>query len=273
MIRQRHPEVAAQLVDQLEGFPDTPVLQAASTAARSLHGVMGFEPPSWHALAAGVRPEPQPEEFQIKSQGGWQHEAASRIERRFRDVDLFSRLDDPTIAMLRSQGGPGAGLAVSTCPTCRVTRMEPQLFRVLILHRLQLPLPLTVRNCRCGLPLDQRGHHRAGCARAGVLGKRGYSLVRPHHGTPEEGTKVPRTGGARCPREAGRCWPGSGRKMVSGDTDLPQAAGTREGPFRRVSDEMASRTRMAFAMGLSFVVHCSPCRCAFAVGVAWGSWC
>ena len=33
MIRQRHPEVAAQLVDQLEGFPDTPVLQAASTAA------------------------------------------------------------------------------------------------------------------------------------------------------------------------------------------------------------------------------------------------
>ena len=24
------------------------------------------------------------------------------------------------------------------------------------------------------------------------------------------------------------------RKMVSGDTDLPQAAGTREGPFRRV---------------------------------------
>ena len=41
----------------------------------------------------------------------------------------------------------------------------------------------------------------------------------------------------------------------------------------RVSDETASRTHMAFAMGLSFVVHCSPCRCAFVVGVAWGSWC
>ena len=172
MFRQRHPEVAAQLVDQLEGFPDTPVLEAAATAARSLNGVMGFEPPSWHALAAGARPEPQPEEFEIRSQGGWQHEAASRIERRFRDVDLFSRLDDPTITAITG----GAGLAVSTCPTCRITRIEPQLFRVLLLRRLQLPLPMTVNNCRCSLPLDLRGHHQAACARAGVLGKRGYTL-------------------------------------------------------------------------------------------------
>ena len=173
MICQRHPEVAGQLVDQLEGFP---VLEAAAAAARSLTGAMGFAPPSWHALAAGARPEPQPEEFEIRSQGGWQHEAASRVDRVFRDVDLFSRLDDPAIAMLRSQGGPGVGLAMSTCPTCRITRMEPQLFSVLLLRRLQLPLPMTVRNCRCGLPLDLRGHHRAACVRGGVLGKRGYSL-------------------------------------------------------------------------------------------------
>ena len=123
LVRQRHPEVAAQLVNQLDGFPDTPILQAAAAVARSLTGVMGFAPPSWHASAAGVWPEPQPEEFEIRSQGGWQHEAASRVERTFRDVDLFSRLDDPAIAMLRSLGGPGAGLAVSTCLTCRITRM------------------------------------------------------------------------------------------------------------------------------------------------------
>ena len=98
-------------------------LEAAAAAARSLTGVMGFAPPSWHALAAEPQPEPQPEEFEIRSQGGWQHEAASRVDRVFRDVDLFSRLDDSAIAMLRSQGGPGAGLAVSTCPTCRITRM------------------------------------------------------------------------------------------------------------------------------------------------------
>ena len=54
--------------------------------------------------------------------------------------------------------------------------MDPQLCRMLLLRRLHLPLPLTARHCRCGLPLDSRGHHRAACARVGVLGRRGYPL-------------------------------------------------------------------------------------------------
>ena len=54
--------------------------------------------------------------------------------------------------------------------------MEAQLFRVTLLRRIQLPLPLTTSTCRCGLPLDSLGHHRAACARAGVLGKRGGAL-------------------------------------------------------------------------------------------------
>ena len=65
--------------------------------------------------------------------------------------------------------GPGAGLALSCSPTCRITRLEAQLFRVTLLRRLQLPLPFTERSCRCGLPLDSLG-------RAGVLGKRGWAL-------------------------------------------------------------------------------------------------
>ena len=64
-------------------------------------------------------------------------------------------------------------MALSTCPVSRLTSFTPQLFRVILLRRLHLPLPLTVRNCQCGLPLDSRGHHRAACARAGVLGGRG----------------------------------------------------------------------------------------------------
>ena len=40
MIRQRHPDVAVQLVHQLEGHPDTPCLQAAADAARSLQLVV-----------------------------------------------------------------------------------------------------------------------------------------------------------------------------------------------------------------------------------------
>ena len=146
MIRQRHPEVAAQLVDQLEGFPDTPVLQAASTAARSLHGVMGFEPPSWHALAVGVRPEPQPEEFEIRSQGGWQHEAASRIERRFRDVI--------SSAGWMTQPSPCCDhrVALVLVWQCRraphVTRMEHSCSDDPASPAASPP-SLTVRNCRC----------------------------------------------------------------------------------------------------------------------------
>ena len=49
--------------------------------------------------------------------------------------------------------------------------------RVREVHRvLGQALPLSVRNCRCGLPLDFSGHHRAACARAVMLGRRGYAL-------------------------------------------------------------------------------------------------
>ena len=36
--------------------------------------------------------------------------------------------------------------------------------------------PLSRRTCRCGRQLDKFGHHRAACAVAGVLGRRGYPL-------------------------------------------------------------------------------------------------
>ena len=60
------------------------------------------------------------------------------------------------------------------CVRNRVRLLEflscpPQLFRVLLLRRLWLPLPLSSRTCRCGRPLDVLGHHRAACSRAGVL--------------------------------------------------------------------------------------------------------
>ena len=90
--------------------------------------------------------------------GGWQHEAGSRVEleQRFRDADLFPSLNAPGEAVVRSQAGPGAGLAL--CPTCRLTSLEPQLFRVLLLRRLHLHLPMSARFCRCGQPLDPCGH-------------------------------------------------------------------------------------------------------------------
>ena len=54
MIQARHPEVANMFLEKLEGWPDTPFLGAAAVSARTLTGTMGFEPPSWRALADGA---------------------------------------------------------------------------------------------------------------------------------------------------------------------------------------------------------------------------
>ena len=69
-------------------------------------GVMGFEPPSCQHL----------------------------------EVNLFPKLSEAGKALVRSQAGPGGGLALSTCPTCRITSLDSHLLRVLLLRRLQMPL-------------------------------------------------------------------------------------------------------------------------------------
>ena len=56
MIRRRHPTVAGQLVNQLQGHPETPFLRAAAEARRELMGVMGFEPPTVVASCVGRSP-------------------------------------------------------------------------------------------------------------------------------------------------------------------------------------------------------------------------
>ena len=128
-----------------------PLLGEVRHVAHDLFEV-GFEPHSWRVLLAGARPERnEVDEFEWGCGIGWQHEAASRVERHHRDDHIFPHLTDPDRALLLSQGGPGSGLAFSTCPTCRITGMGAQHFRIppLALRRLQLPLPLTVRSCRC----------------------------------------------------------------------------------------------------------------------------
>ena len=78
-------------------------------------------------------------------------------------------------ALLRSQSGPVAGMSLSAVPSSFLTRIESQLFRVLLLRRLRLPLPLSSRSCRCGRLSDIFGHHGASCAQAGVLGWCGFA--------------------------------------------------------------------------------------------------
>ena len=91
--------------------------------------------------------------------GGWQYEAASRVEQQFRDQVLFERLPAQARASMRSQAGPGAGIALSVVPTGCLTQILPHLARVILPRRLR--------------PIDSFGHHRAACARSGVLGRNG----------------------------------------------------------------------------------------------------
>ena len=82
-------------------------------------------------------------------------------------------MTDTAKALVRSHGGSWCWVGVA-CPTCRLTKVDSHLFRVILLRRLQMPLLPTVRSCRCGRLLDSFGHHRVVCARAG--GTRRYAL-------------------------------------------------------------------------------------------------
>ena len=100
---------------------------------------------------------------------------SSKVEHEHREV-VFGRLHPSARAQVRSQAGPGAGLALSATPTHFLTKIPSHLFRVVMLRRLRLPLLPSLHTCRCGRRFDKFGHHRASCARAGVLGRRGFAL-------------------------------------------------------------------------------------------------
>ena len=156
MIFQRHPDVATAFVQELEGAPEG-ALGALARATTSLTGVCGFEPPTWQALIEGTRPSPvEPEALEPGGDRGWQHVVSSKVEHEHREV-VFGRLRPSARAQVRSQAGPGAGLALSATPTHFLTRIPSHLFRVVMLRRLRLPLPPSLHTCRCGRRINKFG--------------------------------------------------------------------------------------------------------------------
>ena len=114
-------------------------------------------------------------EEEPNNQHGWQKLAARSLEIQHLS-DTWPTLTPTDQAMLRSQGGPLAAAPFLPLPTSRLTKLDPSVFRTLLLRRLRLPLPLTMRVCGCGRLLDAFGHHRSACAVSGVLGRRGFAL-------------------------------------------------------------------------------------------------
>ena len=146
---------------------------------------VGFNPPPWDYLAQGETP---PEE-DVESEGdrnipkGWEKASTRMVEHAHFSAETRRQLTEPEVALWRSQHGPLVPFVAF--PTNCATRIDPQPFQVLfccrlrlpldrscavLLRRLRLPLPLSVRRCRCGRQLDSHGHHAA-CGEAGREGK------------------------------------------------------------------------------------------------------
>ena len=176
MINQRHPVVAGEILTALSGS-EAPSIRAVLECEAILREA-DFEMPTWAELADGARPnQPEnPEDEPTDSTHGWQRDATLKLETKFFQEQFWPILSEPEQAQMRSQSGPMSSEPFTSFPTSREARFDSQPFRVLLLRRLRLHLPLNVRRCRCGRLLDPFGHHRSACATAGVLGRRGFAL-------------------------------------------------------------------------------------------------
>ena len=178
VLGQHLPPAAQAFLRDLEApAPHVPCLRAAATTRAEL-SLADWTPPSWRELCDGVPAPTLQEDGPSTFVRGWQGAAASAVARR-QCEQLLSTLDPSSEALLRSQQGPFASRFLTTpVPTCPALSYPSHLFRVLLLRRLRLPLPLSQRYSRCRRPLDSLGDHRAACARAGVLQSRGCPLER-----------------------------------------------------------------------------------------------
>ena len=176
-----HPGTLADLVRPLldVSAADTPPsARAAEQAAQHLRS-QGFDAPPWASLLerdeAAAAPRSQWEGG--LSRPGWQHAAGASLHTRALET-FFADLAPASRALLLSQGGEAAGCAFTATPSSPDTAVPDAEYRVLLLRRLRLPLPLAPKHCACGGLLDDLGDHRSACAQVGALARRAGLLER-----------------------------------------------------------------------------------------------
>ena len=179
-VLQAHlPELTHQILEQLNTHSQAPpALQAAADAARTV-AATGWEPPTWAAIASSQTqaPAPPPAPAEGPFARGWQHKASTTAHAWLK-AELFNAIPPASQALITSQSGPFASRAFTTIPYTNDFAYPSHLFRILLLRRLRLPLPLFARTCRCRRTFDSLGDHRAACAQSGVLRSRGGPLER-----------------------------------------------------------------------------------------------
>ena len=174
MVQKRHPHICRWIVGALTRHEPLPFVHAVLACEREVR-VAGLEAPPWHELTREVLVVVD-NESEPNQPRRWQKKAAGAVDNKFFSEEFWPALSGQERALIRSQTGPLAAMPFVALPTNSFSRFDPQPFRVLLLRRLHLPLPLSARLCRCGRPLDPCGHHRSACAVAGVLGRRGFPL-------------------------------------------------------------------------------------------------
>ena len=175
-IRARAPAVAARLLQNLqaEGPEAAAPLAAAQQAATYLRG-QGYGVPDWGSTQ--VEAQASVEREFGEPLRGWQQLAAAAGDERALELHL-SHLDAASRALLLSQAGPHAARALTVFPTSPELAVASPQFRVILLRRLRLALPVAPRACACRGRLDPLGDNRAACANAGVLASRALPLER-----------------------------------------------------------------------------------------------
>ena len=181
VLQTQLPQYAAQILQHLQHpSPAIPSIQAAAGAAQALQE-HGWTPPNWVELAQGNRPNPadtDPEENAPRTRG-WQQQATTPVHTAM-SHELQAVIPPASQALLHSH----------TIPYTTEFEYPSHLFRILLLRRVRLHLPLSARFCRCRRPLDPLGDHRAACAQSGVLRARGGPFERA-------AARICREGGAR----------------------------------------------------------------------------
>ena len=143
------------------------MLQSLFLAGASLTA-SGFAPP-WPVLLTTAAPHPsdEDEEPELDTTRGWQRPATRTVD-EFCFRSIPRELDPPAAALPDSQAGTFAARILTARPTSPELSRIPSHFRVLLLCRFQLRLPLTAAYCRCRRRQDELGDDLAAGTRSGV---------------------------------------------------------------------------------------------------------
>ena len=129
MTAQRHPSVDVVL-HKLNGLSISPHLSSAMAR------LPGFAVLTWDEFVVGRRPPPRNiEDVELGTHGGgWQHEAAARMECDVRARMSHTRRTGASVVSITERTAAGTAFAVG--PSYGLVRIESQLFRVLLLSLL-----------------------------------------------------------------------------------------------------------------------------------------